>query len=100
MLRLILRRLAIILVSLVLVNFAAFSYALVAQSVQRAQNPFGSSETGLPPLWPAYQDYARGVLEGDLGRMPVGVTDSVAAAAGISSPRTAVTGFRWTSRSS
>ncbi len=82
MLRLILRRLVIILVALVLVNFAAFSYALIAQSVQRAQNPFGSSEEGLPPVLPAYQDYARQVLDGDFGRLPVGVGDSVAAAVG------------------
>ena len=77
MLRLILRRLVILLVSLVLVNFAAFSYALIAQSAQRAMNPFGSAEEGLPPVWPAYQRYARGLLHGDTGDMPVGVTESV-----------------------
>lgn len=82
MLRLILRRLAIILVSLVLVNFVAFSYALIAQRVQRAQNPFGSSIEGLPPLWPAYQGYAQDVLAGDFGQMPTGVTDTVAGAVG------------------
>jgi peptide/nickel transport system permease protein len=88
MLRLILRRLVIILVSLVLVNFGAFSYALIAQSVQRAQNPFGSAEEGLPPVWPAYERYARGLLEGNFGNLPRGVSESVveavAAAAGNS----------------
>ena len=76
--RLILSRLAIILLSLILVNFSAFAYALVARSVQRARKPYGSSEDGLPPLLSTYQEYARGLLRGDPRRMPVGVTDSVA----------------------
>ncbi len=76
--RLILSRLAIILLSLILVNFSAFAYALVAQSVQRAQNPYGSSEDGRQQRLPAYQEYARGLLRGDPRRMPVDVTDSVA----------------------
>jgi ABC-type dipeptide/oligopeptide/nickel transport system permease component len=79
-LRLILRRLLILVLALVLVNFLAFSYALIAQRAQRAQNPFGSSEEGLPPIGPAYQAYARGLLAGDFGRMPVGVSQSVAEA--------------------
>ena len=82
MLRLILRRFVIIVLALVLTNFAAFSYALVAQSVQRAQNPYGSHEEGLPPVLPAYQAYAARALEGDFGSMPIGVTDSVAGAVG------------------
>jgi peptide/nickel transport system permease protein len=37
---------------------------------------------GLPPLLPAYQAYARGLLAGDFGSMPTGVTQTVAGAVG------------------
>ncbi len=77
MLRLILRRIVIILVALVLVNFAAYAYAIVARSVQRSQNPFGSAEEGLPPVVPAYLDYAQRVLDGDFGELPIGVGETV-----------------------
>ncbi len=77
MLRLILLRIVDNHVALVLVNFAAYSYAIVAQSIQRAQNPYGSSEEGLPPVVPAYLDYVQRLLGGDPGDMPVGVSETV-----------------------
>ncbi|MGH2524483.1 MAG: hypothetical protein ACRDH2_18410, partial [Anaerolineales bacterium] len=80
MARFILRRLFVIPLALVFVNFVGFTYAHVALRVQQAQNPFGSSVEGSPPVLSLYADYARALLRLDSGRMPVGVSQSVAEA--------------------
>jgi len=78
MLRFLLRRLSLIPFALILVNFIAFSYAHLALRYQQAQNPFGSDALeNAPPILALYADYARGLLRGDFGMMPVGVTTTV-----------------------
>ena len=88
MLRIILSRLLFFAVAIVIANFAGFAYAMIAHRVQAAQNPYGSSQEGLPPVWTEYQAYAAGVLRGDLGTMPVGtgqpLAETLANAAGAS----------------
>src|SRR3954449_9580070 len=88
MLRIILSRLLFLVIAIIAVNFAGFAYALIARQVQSAQNPYGSSQEGLPPVWTEYQAYVAGVLRGDLGTTPVGtgqpLTETLASAAGAS----------------
>jgi peptide/nickel transport system permease protein len=74
------RRLALIPVALVLVNFLGFTYAHVAQRFHAAQNPWGTGVEKLPPILPLYAQYLEGVLRLDFGMMPVGVSTSVAEA--------------------
>lgn len=86
--RFLLRRLAVIPVALVFVNFVAFTYAHVAIRFQEAQNPWGTGVEKSPPILPLYADYVRGVLRLDFGKMPVGagasVADAVSKAGGAS----------------
>jgi ABC-type dipeptide/oligopeptide/nickel transport system permease component len=78
--RFVLRRLVIILAALVAVNFLGFAYALIAQRVHQAQNPFGSGVEGWPPIWPLYMEYVGGILRGDFGNMPIGLAESMVGA--------------------
>lgn len=90
MTRFILRRLLLLPIALLVVNFVAFSYAHLAQRVQLSQNPFGSNVDATAPLLPLYRAYLSGVLANDWGQMPlVGsqaetVQEVVLAAAGAS----------------
>lgn len=78
-LRLLLRRLVWLPLTLLAANFAGYAYALLAQFVQRAQNPFGSGQVAPTPVLPGYWDYLQGLLlRFDSGLMPVGVTETVA----------------------
>ncbi len=77
--RLVLRRLLWLPLALLLANFAGYAYALFAQFVQRAQNPFGSAQAAPVPVLPNYWDYLQGLLlRFDSGVMPAGTTESVA----------------------
>jgi ABC-type dipeptide/oligopeptide/nickel transport system permease component len=78
--RFLLRRLAVIPLALVLVNFIGFTYAHVAIRFQQAQNPWGTGVENSPPILPLYGDYVRSVLRLDFGKLPVGVSTSVAEA--------------------
>lgn len=71
MLRFLLRRLLLLPVALLAINFLAFSYAHLAQRVQQTQNPFGSQVDNATPLLSAYRSYLGHVLTGDLGQMPL-----------------------------
>jgi peptide/nickel transport system permease protein len=83
MTRFLLRRLALIPLALVIVNFIGFAYAHISLRYQQAQNPFGSDALeNAPPVLTLYVEYARGLLQGDSGAMPVGAGESVAAAVG------------------
>lgn len=90
MTRFILRRLALLPIALLVINFIAFSYAHLAQRVQLSQNPFGSQVDATTALLPLYRAYLGNALTGDWGAMPlVGsqadlVRDVVLAAAGAS----------------
>jgi len=78
MMRFFLRRLIVIPIVLALVNFIGFTYAHAAQRFHAAQNPWGAGSDEAPPILPLYVDYARGLLRGDWGKMPVGVSETVA----------------------
>ncbi len=69
--RFLLRRLLILPVALLAINFVAFAYAHLAQRAQQAQNPFGSSVDASAPIMPLYRAYLGGVLAGDWGTMPL-----------------------------
>lgn len=69
MTRFVLRRLAILPLALLAINFISFAYAALAQRVQQAQNPFGAAPEPVP-LLALYRDYLAGLLRGDLGAMP------------------------------
>ena len=71
MTRFLLRRLLILPIALLAINFVAFSYALLAQRVQQAQNPFGSNVDVAAPILPLYRVYLGNVLTGDWGQMPL-----------------------------
>ncbi len=77
-LRFLLRRIAIIPFALVLVNFAGFAFAHFTYQVQQSQTIYGSGQDEMVPVWPAYTAYVQNALHGDLGKMPVGVSQSVA----------------------
>jgi len=79
-LRFLLRRIAIIPFALVLVNFAGFAFAHFTYQVQQSQTIYGSGQDEMVPVWPAYTAYVQNALHGDLGKMPVGVSQSVAGA--------------------
>jgi peptide/nickel transport system permease protein len=66
MLRFILRRLLLIPVALLLVNFLGFSYAHYARPLRAARTPYAAvPESG--PLLPAYAAYLQSVLDLDFG---------------------------------
>lgn len=71
MARFVLRRLLMLPIALLAINFVAFSYALLAQRVQQAQNPFGSAVDVATPILPLYRVYLGGVLTGGWGQMPL-----------------------------
>jgi peptide/nickel transport system permease protein len=76
--RFLLRRLLIIPIILVVVNFIGFTYAHAAGQFHAAQNPFGSSGEKPPAIWPLYVNYVQNIGRGNFGQMPVGVSQSVA----------------------
>lgn len=71
MTRFILRRLLILPIALLAINFVAFSYAYLAQRVQQAQNPFGSSVDPSASIVSLYRAYLSNALAGDWGQMPL-----------------------------
>ena len=73
------RRLLLIPIALFLVNFVGFSFAHITFQLQKSQTIYGSGKEGITPVWPEYEIYARGVLRGDFGKMPVGIDEPIAA---------------------
>jgi peptide/nickel transport system permease protein len=71
MTRFIVRRLLVLPIALLAINFVAFSYALLAQRVQQSQNPFGGNVNVAAPILPLYRAYLGNVLAGDWGQMPL-----------------------------
>jgi peptide/nickel transport system permease protein len=68
--RYILRRLAVIPVGLLLVNFAGFAYAYLVRPVQLANNPMFAISRKPTPLLPAYLEYLKGLSRLDFGVLP------------------------------
>jgi len=68
--RYVLRRLALIPLVLIAVNFFGFAYAYLVQPGQLARNPFLAVTAEPTPVLPAYFDYIKGLLRGDLGALP------------------------------
>ncbi len=77
--RFLLRRLILLPVILVLLNFLGFCYAALAIQVHRAQSPYGAQEETTPQVIAQYRDYARGLLRFDLGSLPVGTHSPIGA---------------------
>jgi peptide/nickel transport system permease protein len=80
MIQFFLRRLVFIPLVLLIVNITGYAFAHITYQMQQTQTIYGSGKEGLTPLWPVYMEYARNALNGDLGKMPIGVTDTIAAA--------------------
>lgn len=85
MLRFFLRRLIIIPVALVLVNFSGYAFAHITFQLQQLQTAYGSGKEGITPVWPEYRRYVDGVLQGDFGKMPIGVDEPIAESLGQAS---------------
>lgn len=72
MLPFIFRRLLLIPIVVVAVNFLGFAYAHVAAYLQQLQNPFGTRAEP-PAVLPLYADYAQALVRLETGAFPVGV---------------------------
>ena len=68
--RYVLRRLALIPLVLIAVNFFGFAYAHLVQPGQIGRNPFLAVTAEPTPVLPAYFDYLNDVFHGDLGALP------------------------------
>jgi ABC-type dipeptide/oligopeptide/nickel transport system permease component len=68
--RYILRRLAVIPLALLLVNFAGFAYAHLVGPVQLANNPMFAVSSKPTPLLPAYWAYLKAAAHLDFGTLP------------------------------
>jgi peptide/nickel transport system permease protein len=75
--RFILRRLAIILAALLLINFLGYAYANVAGPIRAARIPYLGWTPQSESLIPAYATYLKGFLQFDFGEMP-GSKESIA----------------------
>lgn len=80
MLRYIFRRLLLLPVAMLLLNFAGYAYAYFAAAVQQSLNPFGAASAKTVSIWQAYAAYLRGALAGDLGVLPNIAQEPVGAA--------------------
>ncbi len=80
MLRFILHRVLLIPVVLVVMNFAGFAYAHLAQAAQAARNPFGAASQETVSIWQGYGAYLQDVASGDLGVLPTVAQEPVGAA--------------------
>ncbi len=70
--RFILRRLILIPILLLLVNFLGYSYAHLVLPGRLARTPYVGPPPETGPLLPAYLEYLGGALQFDLGATPVG----------------------------
>lgn len=70
MLRFLFRRLALIPLLILIVNFLGYAYARTAQNIQLARNPFLAVTGTEEPLLSDYSQYLRGILSFDFGLMP------------------------------
>jgi peptide/nickel transport system permease protein len=70
MLRFILRRIAVIPVALLLVNFLGYAYAHLVLPIRAARIPYLASLPDPGPLLPAYGEYLQGALHLDFGPLP------------------------------
>lgn len=70
MIRFVLRRLAILPLALLLVNFLTFGYAVLGRWVQESKNPFLAATSGPPSFLPDYLKYIQDVFQADFGPMP------------------------------
>jgi len=78
MLRFVLRRLFIIPLALIGINFLGFSFAYLVSHFQRSQTIYGSGQERIEPVFPVYMEYARQAVKLDFGNMPIGVNEPIA----------------------
>jgi peptide/nickel transport system permease protein len=79
MLRFILRRLLLIPVALLVINFLGYTYAHVARPIRAARTPYHAMLPESGPLLPSYWEYLKHGVQLDLGELP-GSGDSVGTA--------------------
>jgi peptide/nickel transport system permease protein len=72
MIRFLLRRAILIPVALLLVNFLAFAYTIVAWRANAETNPFFAVTLETPPLLTSYWSYFQNLIRLDLGTLPYG----------------------------
>lgn len=72
MARFILRRLALILIALLLVNFLGYAYAHFFLPLRVSRIPYSGVELSSEPFWTAYGRYFLGMMRFDLGMLPDG----------------------------
>lgn len=68
--RFIIRRLSLIPITLLLINFLSFAYAHLARPLRAARNPNLMGSIQNTPLFPTYADYLHAALRLDFGSMP------------------------------
>jgi peptide/nickel transport system permease protein len=79
MVRFLFRRLLLIPLALVLVNFLGFAFAHITFQFQQSQSVYGSGQEGITPVWPEYLSYAQNAARGDFGKMPIGINEPISA---------------------
>lgn len=72
MIRYILQRLLVLPLALLLANFIGFAYAYYISPIQLARNPYTFGNFSLPPVFPSYFEYLKGILQFDFGVLPQG----------------------------
>jgi ABC-type antimicrobial peptide transport system permease subunit len=75
--RFLLRRLVLLPVVLIMLNFLGYVYATQAIRIHQAQSPYGRREEAPPSITEAYLTYAQGLLRFDFGAMPFGANVGV-----------------------
>lgn len=70
MLRFILRRVLLIPIAILFLNFAGFAYAHFAWLAQAALNPFGAGNQQADSIWQTYSVYLKAAAMGDWGVLP------------------------------
>ncbi|HRW08428.1 MAG TPA: ABC transporter permease [Caldilineaceae bacterium] len=73
------RRLALMPLALVIVNFLGFTYAHAAQQLHAAQNPFGSAVEAPPSILRLYGHYVSALIQGNWGTMPTVAAEPIGA---------------------
>ncbi len=80
MFRFILRRLLLIPIVLLLVNFLGYAYAHFARAAEATRNPFGAAGQETASIWQVYGAYLKDALQGDLGVLPTIAKEPVGSA--------------------
>jgi ABC-type dipeptide/oligopeptide/nickel transport system permease component len=72
------RRVMLIPLVLLLVNFIGFAFAHITYQIHQSQTIYGSGREGITPVWPVYAGYVKRAIRGDFGNMPSPANDPLA----------------------